>query len=818
MAVVKVSVDSRGATSGAKKVLNAFDKMIDGARKLTFGLFKTNKGLAGTNKQLKQAGASATAFGRAIKGALAFLGIRQVIAYADAWQNVNNRLRLVTDSTEELAAVQQDLFEIAQATRVGLEGTAELYQRLARASEALGKSTGETLEVTENVSKAITISGVSAQAAEAAIVQLGQGLAAGALRGDELRSVLEQTPRLAQAIADGMGVAVGELRELGQQGKLTAKEVFEALQSQGAILEEEFGEINKTIGQSFTQLRNAGIRLVGILSEDTGATKEFGSAITALANFISGPLTDATVNFSVGLGELGETFGFVTTGLSDLTNEALKDFELIGKEGVDLGGLLGFTFANLPLIIRKAFLTAGNEITSFIDKTETKFELFKNTVVGTIATAIGDEAVVETALAARAEFSNDLIQIEKDRAALQEQINLDLDNALLEIEQRRADRQALLAKGRAGFDDPRGSGAAAKDAEKLSKEAAKGKQEFDELRSSVILLQDQLRAMGESGEEGVQFINDIERAAGIFDNFNGELDVTEDQVLQLVQAEREYTDALALANEQLQGRQDALAGVADVAQSVADLNEQLLALEEGGEDPLKALTDVEALQQAREIIGEFGSAIGLTTEDLQQLIIQEQALTEELDRQKQVIEDQEGGYEILTEFGIQAARNIQTAFADFLYDPFADGLDGMLAGFVDTLRKMAAEALSQEILKGLFTAAAGAGGPVGAIAGTLLSGLSGRANGGPVATNEPVVVGENEAEIFTPRTAGTILNQDQIAGLTGAAAAPEVNVTVPITNVSDPSAIPAGIESTAGQKAVMNVLQQNPEAVKRALS
>lgn len=811
MAVVKVGVDSRGAVKGSKEATTAFQKMTAGAKKMAIGL-------TGTNKQLKEVSKTSTNLARALKAALAFLGIRELIAYSDAWQNINNRLRLVTDSSEELAAVQEDLFEISQKTRVGLEGTAELYQRLARASEALGRSTGETLEVTENVSKAITISGVSAQAAEAAIVQLGQGLAAGALRGDELRSVLEQTPRLAKAIADGLDVAVGDLRELGFAGELTAEKVFGALISQGAVLEEEFGEINKTIGQSFTQLRNAGIRFVGILSEDTGATLEFSNAVSGLADFISGPLTDATVNWSVGLGELGETFGFVTDGLGELTEEALRDFQLLGEESVDLGGLLAFTFTNIPLILRKAFLTAGNEITSFIDTAETKFELFKNTVVGTIATALGDEAVAQTALDARLEFSNDLIEIEETRANTQKQIEEDLTNSLLEIEQRRVDRQAKLAAGRAGFDDPRGTGAAGADAEKLSKEAAKGKQNFDDLRSSVILLQDQLRAMGESGEEGVAFINDVERAKDIFDSFNGELSVTEDQVLALVNQEREYSDALAAANDELQGRKDALTAVADIAQSVSDLNEQLVAFQTGGDDPLKALTDVEALQQAKDIIGEFGPAIGLTAEDLQLLIIQEQELTAELEKQKQVIEDQENGYEILTEFAVQAARNIQTAFADFLYDPFQDGLDGMLAGFVDTLRRMAAEALAQEILQGLFGAAAGAGGPVGAIAGALLGGIGGRQDGGPVAANQPVVVGEREAEVFTPRTAGTILNQDQLAGLTGGAAAPKVEVTVPITNVTDPAAIPAGIESTAGQKAVMNVLQQNPDAVRRALS
>src|SRR5690606_18736649 len=126
------------------------------------------------------------------------------------------RLSLVTSGTEQLVRVQNELFAVAQSTRAPLVDTVDLYGRMARATQELGVSEGQLLTVTNAINQAIVISGASASSAQAALIQLGQGFAAGALRGEELNSVLEQTPRIAQAIADGMRVSVGELRRLGQ--------------------------------------------------------------------------------------------------------------------------------------------------------------------------------------------------------------------------------------------------------------------------------------------------------------------------------------------------------------------------------------------------------------------------------------------------------------------------------------------------------------------------------------------------------------------------------------------------------------------------
>lgn len=220
-------------------------------------------------------GAMDRAFG-ALQGTLGALSVavvaKQFVDMADTAKLLEGRLKLVTSSQQELTQVQDALFQSAQRTRSSFEGTVDLYTSLARNGKALGASQGELLQVTESINKAMQVSGTSAASAQAALVQLGQGFASGTLRGEELNSILEQTPRLAEAIATGMGVTVGQLRALGAEGKLTAKEVFDALKSQKDAIDAEFGQLPVTVGQAITQINNSLLSLIGKLDEATGAT------------------------------------------------------------------------------------------------------------------------------------------------------------------------------------------------------------------------------------------------------------------------------------------------------------------------------------------------------------------------------------------------------------------------------------------------------------------------------------------------------------------------------------------------------------------
>lgn len=221
---------------------------------------------------------------RTLGGIAAAIGINELRKQLDTLQNISNKLRLVTSSTQELLAVQGRLFDIAQRTRSGYESTVELYARTARSAKDLGVSQNDLLQVTEAVNQAIQIGGASAQEASAGVQQLGQALASGRLQGDELRSILENMPRLARAISDGLGKNFGELRRLGSEGKLTSQEVFKAIQSQSSALAAEFAKVTPTIGNSLTVLGNAFQKWLGEMDESLGITKTLSSLILTLAD------------------------------------------------------------------------------------------------------------------------------------------------------------------------------------------------------------------------------------------------------------------------------------------------------------------------------------------------------------------------------------------------------------------------------------------------------------------------------------------------------------------------------------------------------
>lgn len=203
---------------------------------------------------------------------------------ADEYTNLQNRLRLVTTGTENLSRVTKELQGIANATRSDFTATGELYARLASTTKELGLSQQQMLNFTKQLNQAIVLSGATAQEAAGGLRQLSQGLASGTLRGDELNSVLENFPKVAQIIAEGMGHSIGEIRKLGAEGKISAQAIIDAFAKAGDQLEKDFGTTVPTLSQSFTVLKNNFLIFVGQLNESTGITAKLSELIITLAN------------------------------------------------------------------------------------------------------------------------------------------------------------------------------------------------------------------------------------------------------------------------------------------------------------------------------------------------------------------------------------------------------------------------------------------------------------------------------------------------------------------------------------------------------
>ncbi|WP_119025884.1 tape measure protein [Acinetobacter soli] len=213
----------------------------------------------------------------------ALVSVGALISKMDAYTNLQNRLKLVTNSQTELNKAMSDTFDIAQRTRQSWDAAAQVYQGFANNAKTLGLTMDQTAKLTETVSKAVAISGASAASAEAALVQFNQALGAGALRGEELNSVMEQTPALARAIAEGMGITIGQLRTVAATGAITSEALVKALEKASKSVDSLFAKTDPTIGQSFTMLNNEVSKFIGEAGKASGAASLTADSVKLLA-------------------------------------------------------------------------------------------------------------------------------------------------------------------------------------------------------------------------------------------------------------------------------------------------------------------------------------------------------------------------------------------------------------------------------------------------------------------------------------------------------------------------------------------------------
>ncbi|WP_368911546.1 tape measure protein [Proteus vulgaris] len=195
-----------------------------------------------------------------------YLSVSMVASYSEAWTELNNKLSNSVRASESLIDVTQRVFDISQATRSSLDATATLYARLERGTREYNTSAADLAKLTSIINQGFIVSGATAQEAENAIIQLSQGIASGVLRGEEFNSVAEQGSRLMVALADSMGVGIGQLRKMAAEGKLTTDVVVKGLLSQGDAIGKEFAKTTRTMSQAFQE---AGNNLTKFLGENT---------------------------------------------------------------------------------------------------------------------------------------------------------------------------------------------------------------------------------------------------------------------------------------------------------------------------------------------------------------------------------------------------------------------------------------------------------------------------------------------------------------------------------------------------------------------
>ncbi|MCC3681112.1 tape measure protein, partial [Staphylococcus epidermidis] len=251
------------------------------------------------------------------------------------------RLKLATGSQDEFNRAQQELTRIAGATATPMESLVTLYGRISRPLKEAGRSQEDILKVTEAVATAFRVSGASAAEAENGVVQFAQALGSGALRGDEFNSVAEQAPRLMQALADGIGVPVGALKELASQGKLTADVVTNALVGQLPKLQRELAAFGDTVGSEVVQIQD--VLNKGIGQADTGPlidalqelkkTLQDPEVMAGLTNLAAGLIrvAEAGAQAGAGLAGIGDDIGYIAARLAGNVDEITRADKEIEK-------------------------------------------------------------------------------------------------------------------------------------------------------------------------------------------------------------------------------------------------------------------------------------------------------------------------------------------------------------------------------------------------------------------------------------------------------------------------------------------------------
>ncbi len=293
---------------GLYVALNADVSGLDrGMRSAEQSVARTERSVTGSlgrmDRAMEQVNRSTAAIAQRFGQFAAVLGVGGIAAmaaktldYAEAWTQVGNRLRLVSQDAGELKATQEQLFQAAQKAGVSMGAVVDVYARASQAAGELGASQEQLTRFSGGVAQALAVSGTSAEAASGAMQQLGQLLGSTRVQAEEFNSILDGAPRVAKAVADGLteaGGSVSRLKQLINDGKVSNKQFFDAFLGQIPKIQAEFETAVPTIGRSLATLNNAMTKLIGEANEATGATATLARGITALADNLSAVATGA---------------------------------------------------------------------------------------------------------------------------------------------------------------------------------------------------------------------------------------------------------------------------------------------------------------------------------------------------------------------------------------------------------------------------------------------------------------------------------------------------------------------------------------------
>ncbi|MBP1010246.1 tape measure protein, partial [Enterobacter hormaechei] len=277
--------------------------LIEAQRKVNERLEKMSGGASKAASKFDQLQTSINKVAGAIAASIVVDWGRAFLVAADNMSQLNARIERLTGSAATASQTMQSLMRISSATGGSLQDTAKLWETLSTALRDTGATNGQIIQLTETLQKIGRIGGSSTEEMANALRQFGQSISSGTVRAEEFNSILEQMPELARQIAAGMGVSIGELRQLMLDGKLTAEDALNAIQKQTSSVNAEFEKLPRTLSQANTALTNSFLTMVDNINHATGASNGMVLVIDSLAVAI-GRLTGQAATASQQIADL----------------------------------------------------------------------------------------------------------------------------------------------------------------------------------------------------------------------------------------------------------------------------------------------------------------------------------------------------------------------------------------------------------------------------------------------------------------------------------------------------------------------------------
>lgn len=274
-----IAAEMKAIEDGMRGVANESEKMGDKTEKGT-------KKVVRLRSEMKKTTTQAQLLSRAFRFLGGFIALNKLKDYADDWTQITSQLRLLTDTEEERVALQERLYKLSQDTRNSTKETVDLYAKLTMNAASLNLSQEKRLQLTELINKSLVAGGGSTEDNKRVLLQFGQALGIGRFQGQDLKSIMQSNIGFAKTIAEGLGVDVGQLTEMGARGELTSDKVVNAILKQQDKINEQYSKTSATLKQSLGSVNDAFMKFIGDTDEAFGVSQKLAKGLEFLAKNI----------------------------------------------------------------------------------------------------------------------------------------------------------------------------------------------------------------------------------------------------------------------------------------------------------------------------------------------------------------------------------------------------------------------------------------------------------------------------------------------------------------------------------------------------